>query len=334
MKLKEWFKKERLPIKELEPHDCPNCGTEFQGYYCPNCGQSDTEFDRPFGFVIYNFMGDFFAFDSRFFQTFRYLLLKPGFLTTEFLEGRRQRYAPPFRIFIFLSFVLFLMLQVLTGRVLKDNVDWTPKNEEQAVAIDSLSSRLTDVTESDSAGQALNVEIDSRLWTDGPLESKLKILSQSVDQKLEQETDPDARESLLRMKRNLSSPSALTNTFLKYLSWAFFVMLPVLALLLAVFYWRRKLHFIRHLVFSVHIHSFVFLLNILLVGLSFIWHLPGWVFVISIFGGNVYIYIALKRFYGQGYLKTFFKFFILGGIYFLCVSTAIVWVIYNAYMNL
>jgi len=333
MKLKGWFNKERVPIEELEPHQCPNCGTAFQGYYCPNCGQSDTEFDRPFGFVIYNFMGDFFAFDARFFQTFKYLLLKPGFLTTEFLEGRRQRYAPPFRIFIFLSFVLFLLLQVLTGRVLKDDVDWSPQNEEQAVAIDSLSVQLSNVAELDTVGQSLNVDVDS-LFANGSLESKLQTLSKSVDQKLQAETDPEARESLLRMKRNLSSPRALTNTFLKYLSWAFFVMLPVFALLLSVFYWRRKLHFIRHLVFSVHIHSFVFLLNILLVALSFLWHLPGWVFGISVLGGNIYIYMALKRFYGQGYLKTFVKFMVLGGVYSLCVATAVVWVIYNAYMNL
>ncbi|WP_320168319.1 DUF3667 domain-containing protein [Mangrovibacterium marinum] len=333
MNLKGWFKRERLPIEELEPHDCPNCGTTFQGYYCPNCGQSDTEFDRPFGFVFYNFMGDFFAFDSRFFQTFRYLLLKPGFLTSEFLEGRRQRYAPPFRIFIFLSFVLFLLLQLLTGRVLKDDVDWSPKNEEQLVAVDSLSRQLGDHVVSDTVNQSSDIKADS-LFTNGPLESKLQILARSVDQKLQEETDPEEQESLLRMKYNLSSPRALTNTFLKYLSWAFFLMLPVLAVLLSGFYWRRKLHFIRHLVFSVHIHSFVFLLNILLVALSLIWHLPGWIFGLSILGGNVYIYMALKRFYGQGYLKTFVKFLMLGGVYILCVSTAIVWVIYNAYMNL
>ena len=109
---------------------------------------------------------------------------------------------------------------------------------------------------------------------------------------------------------------------------------PVLALLLSVFYWKRKLHFICHLVFSVHIHSFVFLLNILLVTMSFLYHLPGWVFGISILGGNVYIYMALKRLYGQGYLKTFVKFLVLGGVYSLCVTTAVVWGIYNAYMNL
>jgi len=226
-----------------------------------------------------------------------------------------------------------VLLQVLTGRVLKDDVDWSPKNEEQTFAVDSLSQQLGDVAALDTGGQSMNVGADS-LFTNGPLESKLQALSKSVDQKLQEETDLQSRESLLRMKRNLSSPRALTNTFLKYLSWAFFVMLPVLALLLSVFYWKRKLHFIRHLVFSVHIHSFVFLLNILLVTMSFLYHLPGWVFGISILGGNVYIYMALKRFYGQGYLKTFVKFLVLGGVYSLCVTTAVVCVIYNAYMNL
>ena len=84
---------------------CKNCQTVFTGRYCPNCGQSFKDYDRPFSFLLFNFMFDFFAFDERFFKTIGLLFIRPGLLTKEYFAGRRVRYAPPFRVFIFLSFV-------------------------------------------------------------------------------------------------------------------------------------------------------------------------------------------------------------------------------------
>jgi len=335
----KWFKKEKVPFEQLEPHDCPNCETEFKGYYCPNCGQSDTEFDRPFGFVVYDFMGNFFSFDSRFFKTFKYLLLKPGFLTNEFLVGRRERYAPPFRTFIFLSFLLFLLLQILTDQALNEPIGLNTKEKTVSTVLDSLSTALNDpelkgaMDETDSIGTKVKVGLEDIL-TKNTLEEKLAVLSRGIDKQLETETDPEERESLIRMKHVVESPRALTSTILKYLSWAFFAMLPVFAAFLALFYVRRKLHFIRHLVFSVHIHSFVFLVNIVVVSLSLFWHFSGWVLFGAFVIIQIYIYLALHRFYQQGYLKTFFKFLLLGGIYTICISVATGWVIYNAFVTL
>src|SRR5262245_51891783 len=46
--------------------------------------------------------------DSRLWRTIRPLLLRPGFLTREFLRGRRARYLPPFRLYIVASVLFFL----------------------------------------------------------------------------------------------------------------------------------------------------------------------------------------------------------------------------------
>ena len=113
--IKKWFKRERETVSQ-ENAICKNCETQFSGRFCPDSGQSIREYDRPFSFIILNFAGDFFAFDTRFFQTFSALLFKPGFLTKENFEGRRVKYVPPFRVFIFISFVLFFLLQIITNR--------------------------------------------------------------------------------------------------------------------------------------------------------------------------------------------------------------------------
>ena len=108
-KVNQLFKtRNSIPVDELDPVKCENCGHEFQGHFCPNCGQEVAEFNRPFGFILYDFAGNFFAFDTRFFRTLKYLLFRPGFLTSEFFQGRRMSYSPPFRIFVFLSFIVFL----------------------------------------------------------------------------------------------------------------------------------------------------------------------------------------------------------------------------------
>ena len=50
--------------------------------------------------------------DSRIFRTLWPLLVKPGFLTNEYLAGRRVRYVTPFRLYFFLSIVAFLVIAV------------------------------------------------------------------------------------------------------------------------------------------------------------------------------------------------------------------------------
>lgn len=60
-----------------------------------------------------HFLNDYFTFDSKIFRSIRPLFAKPGFLTLEYLEGRRVSYIPPLRLFIFSSIIFFLLLSVL-----------------------------------------------------------------------------------------------------------------------------------------------------------------------------------------------------------------------------
>lgn len=59
---------------------------------------------------ILDFLGDYFTFDSLIIRSVKPLLFNPGFLTNEFIAGRRVRYIPPLRMFIFISVIFFLIL--------------------------------------------------------------------------------------------------------------------------------------------------------------------------------------------------------------------------------
>lgn len=91
---------------------CKNCETKLQPEFkfCPSCGQEHKDKVVHFKQFILDFLGDYFTFDSLIIRSVRPLLFNPGFLTNEFIEGRRVRYIPPLRMFIFISIVFFLVL--------------------------------------------------------------------------------------------------------------------------------------------------------------------------------------------------------------------------------
>ena len=53
--------------------------------------------------------GNYFSFDSKFFNTVKQLVFKPAYLSIEFIEGRRIRYINPIQLFVFSSFLYFLV---------------------------------------------------------------------------------------------------------------------------------------------------------------------------------------------------------------------------------
>jgi len=84
-----------------------------------------------------------------------------------------------------------------------------------------------------------------------------------------------------------------------------FILIPVLALILKLFYIRRKRLYYDHLIFAVHFHSFLFLMLLLYALIElFSVDIPILIFIICIL---IYLYIALYQVYKQSYLKTLFK---------------------------
>ncbi len=91
---------------------CPNCGGLLtpSHRYCQYCGQERIRKNDNIQSVFTHFLGDYFTFDSKIIGSFKPLLLKPGMLTSEFIIGRRARYIPPLRLYIFVSIIFFLVL--------------------------------------------------------------------------------------------------------------------------------------------------------------------------------------------------------------------------------
>ncbi len=97
---------------------CLNCGTELMGPFCYYCGQPDKNLMRFFPALMRDLLEDVVDFDSRFMRTLKPLLLHPGKLTRDYLDGRRFRYVPPMRLYIFSSMVFFILAATLAGEAI------------------------------------------------------------------------------------------------------------------------------------------------------------------------------------------------------------------------
>ena len=105
---------EGLSTAETELGDCRNCHTPLVGPYCHSCGQSQKSVIRFVGGLLADVADEVFGFDARSYRTLLPLLFRPGFLTNQYIAGKRLHYVPPVRIYFIASLLLFVTLKLIT----------------------------------------------------------------------------------------------------------------------------------------------------------------------------------------------------------------------------
>lgn len=85
------------------------------GRYCHVCGQENLVPKETFWHLVAHFIYDVTHFDGKFFATLKYLIFKPGFLSEEYIKGRRMTYLHPIRMYVFSSAIFFLVFFSIIG---------------------------------------------------------------------------------------------------------------------------------------------------------------------------------------------------------------------------
>lgn len=103
----QWFRewqKQPYQVKPLsaEEHDCATCGTHYRGNYCPRCGQASTVGRYSFKNAFLLFLDVWGLGNRGMFRTLRDLLLRPGYMIRDYLQGMQMAYFPPFKMFFLL----------------------------------------------------------------------------------------------------------------------------------------------------------------------------------------------------------------------------------------
>lgn len=295
--------------------------------------------------MVQHFLYDITHFDSKFFDSMKFLLLKPGFLPAEYIQGKRASYLNPIKKYVFTSAFFFIAFFSLfkAGENLKMNVDQPITKADRVAYITKLKAALVkDTTKTEWKAALLLLEDSTRALTNQDMMqfwddfNYINLGDQSYQTKKEydsvqQAMDPSKRDGWFRRKlqyRNLelkqqykmdprSGMNKMMETFLHKLPVLLFVSLPLFALLLKLLYIRRKnLYYADHGIFSIYHYIFSFFLFLLVFGMDELsdktgWELFDWLALLFFLSGGVYLFIAMRRFYGQGFFKTLFKFILL-----------------------
>jgi hypothetical protein len=138
-----------LPVPVVTPPEpprpqtlvCANCHADLSGEYCASCGQRH----EPHIHTVAHFAGEAFESishaDSRLWRTLWYLFSRPGFLTREFFAGRRVAYLPPFRLYLVLSVIFFVVVGLGGGDSVNVNFE-KPRTAEDVVAMNELADQF------------------------------------------------------------------------------------------------------------------------------------------------------------------------------------------------
>lgn len=291
---------------------CSNCGASVQGHYCGQCGQRlEHEIHSVWHFTR-EATEDLTHADSRLWGTIYALLFKPGLLTREFLDGRRVRYLPPLRLYLVLSVLFFLVLG-------------SGYHNPRVVALKT------------NGGVPTAEIVPPADYAAKPGESP----EQRADRLCKIEYDGPARSFLLPLFTKGCRNSVLDNGHTIYeslmhnLPRAMFIFLPALALVMKLMYWRPRRYYVEHLLFFVHNHAFAFVLFGVFALLTRLLPaaLEDWLTLIVWLYLPYYLFVSMRRVYGQGRLRTSLKFVSLSFTYFVgAVITLLLTVSYSVYV--
>lgn len=165
------FKPKKTEVKGLQ---CLNCGKPLRGdeNFCSYCGQKNTTKKLNFGTFINNLFSGFLSYDSRFWTTFIPLLTKPGKVSKEYIEGKRARFVNPFRLYLNVSIVFFLILGISNKMddlsIPVDEIANTPKTldslkQTNQPAIDSILKKTQEEIEKKSPNDSTSTKIISSI---------------------------------------------------------------------------------------------------------------------------------------------------------------------------
>lgn len=325
--------------------ECRNCGHSLDksDRYCPYCSQANSTKNITLGEYFSEFFSSIFVYDSRLRYTLRDIFY-PGRMTKNYVLGQRMKYANPFKFFLSISILYFLINGFIS--------DYTD--------IDGLSSneafKEADSVQLSTPGSFLSIKMDTprvfiledkgdtlkakelgmtQYYSENELQAMSFLESRTTRAAVYMDFQysyprASASEALKRMehlqtrenkwfygrvagiKKIIENEQGFVSSMQQNFPFFLFFFTPFFALFFLLFFSRKKFKYMDHLILLFHVISFFFLiylfirLSALFIDTTFL----GSLFLFIVF--PIYLVLTIKRFYCQSFWKAFYKTFLLG----------------------
>ncbi|MEM6697107.1 MAG: DUF3667 domain-containing protein [Bacteroidota bacterium] len=311
---------------------CLNCEQPLtaDAKYCHGCGQKVTDGRVTMKELFREFLDSVFNIDTKFFRTIGNLFA-PGKLTIEYFSGKHKSFLQPIRLFLIMTILLIASISYLLR-----NSNFNPGNvqhkwreqqhiHEMLLAADTIREKTAKEFKAPVAKQAIDSFYQNILVYDDNYSDTIKLpitvtdirmrfaredYNQLTDNELIEKYFPDEsfmqKLMLKQGVRFTKSDENIITFLLDKITWLVLLILPVFAFALRLLYIRRDFYYVEHLIFSVHLHTFLFLWGIFAVLTSNLLHEA--LIASSTLTLPIYIIIAMRRFYQQSWWKTIAKF--------------------------
>jgi hypothetical protein len=324
-----------------ELYQCKNCEESFDNSfdYCPYCGQ-ETANILTVGVLFHNTIRNYFSIDARFFKSFIPLMTKPGVLARRFVDGKRLSYLHPAQFYLFISIVFFFIFSFTirkadaeVSKALEKSFNKEVPLGMSPVIIDSVDVEAIDsvITNTQTMSvTSLNFQketLDSLIASGAPEAEKLEAMGKNED------TGVFITKVYIQLlKLYEQKGGGILKTLYDTIPIAMFFMLPLFALLLKLFYWRRGT-FAHHIVFSFYFFTFLFTSFCVFVLANTFLDIPIWIDVLVFLSFIIYLMLALRHFYESRWWGAFIKANLISLMYMLIVlPLAMVGVIFVSFM--
>jgi hypothetical protein len=288
---------------------CLNCGAVLTGHYCANCSQAADVHVPSTRELVHEALEGITHSDSRLWRTLHLLWFKPGKLTQEFVAGRRAAYLPPFRLYLILSIIFFLIASLSNTHAKFVRFDDKTSIAQAVAGASEVPPECTSVN-----GTMFDAHLFGRDWA------------------------PRIRHACAEIARD--NGANLLHVALATMPKAMFIFLPLIAFLHMLMYWRPRHRYAEHLLFFLHLHAFFFsVIAVVMLStdaaeawprLVLVWNLVPWL----LWTLPVYTVLAMRRVFGRRWPGTLVKAFALAVVYMAVLSVTLTGVFVYAVLQL
>ena len=320
---------------------CPNCDSVMSdtATFCQSCGQKNNTRLTVLAFIS-QFLSNVFNLDSKIFRTIGSIFI-PGKLTNAFLKGQRKKYIHPIRlflVFIIVSIAVFSFQKNLTapGNLKKEHIDRLKERKKvmsvldmgidsiagssnQAIVQETLDS-LSNVfyRNSGSRVDSINLNKAMRLFDEPSFFVALDDIGKYTPEEILEVYEVKGFWNRLKVRQKIKmieKDTSFVPFVLSKVTWSVFIVLLLLTLIFRILYFRSDFLYLEHLIFGLHLNCFFLIIASILLLIP-----ENKIDVALPFGlltMAIYLFIAMKRVYKQGYFKTILKWIIVVVCYFI-----------------